>query len=133
MIQAPKCSSSSHYNYKGTHSIVLLAVCETHYRFIMVDIGDAGHDSDSGVFSNSDLGQALLNGSLCLPPDRALPGTTSPKVPYCFVGDEAFPLKPNMMYPYPGKDLPHCQSAYNYRLCRARRVIENSFRILAAR
>ena len=26
------------------------------------------------------------------PPDRPLPGTSSPAVPYVFVGDEAFPL-----------------------------------------
>ena len=133
VIQALKRSGSTHYNYKGTHSIVLLAVCDAHYHFIMIDVGDAGHHSDSGVFSNSDFGQALLNDCLCLPQDRTLPGTTSPKVPYCFVGDEAFPLKPNMMRPYPGKNLPYQQSAYNYRLCRARRVIENSFGILAAR
>ena len=34
------------------------------FRFILVDIGDSGRHSDGGVLSNSDFGQALVNGSL---------------------------------------------------------------------
>lgn len=106
---------------------MLLAVCDPHYRFTMIDVGDAGRHSDGGVLSNSEFGKALQSNSLALPPDQALPGTLSPIVPYVFVGDEAFPLKPHMMRPYPGKNLTRPQSIYNYHLSRARRVIENSF------
>lgn len=33
VMQVPASSRSTVYNYKGTHSIVLMAVCDTHYCF----------------------------------------------------------------------------------------------------
>ena len=40
VIQAPTRSGSTFYNYKGTHSLVLLAVCDAHYCFTLINIGD---------------------------------------------------------------------------------------------
>ena len=92
VMQAPGRSGSTFYNYKGTHSLVLLAVCDAHYCFTLIDIGDAGRHSDGGVLNNSAFGQAMKAGELSLPGAELLSGITSP-IPYYFVGDAAFSLK----------------------------------------
>ena len=104
-----------------------MAVCDVHYRFILVDVGDAGRNSDGGVLNISAFGQALESNALNVPSASLLPGTTHPVLLYAFVGDEAFPLKLNMMRPYPEKNLPESESIYDYRLSRARRIIKNQF------
>ena len=58
-MQCPACSGSDYFNYKKTYSIVLLGVCNGSYEFIMVDIGEAGRQSDRSVYSNSNLGFAI--------------------------------------------------------------------------
>lgn len=99
-VRKPLLSGSSFFNYKQTFSTVLMALADANYRFTFIDIGSMGRFSDSCVFSNSSLGKMLLNGTLELPAPKPLPGQTSAS-PYVFVADEAFPLKINLMRPYP--------------------------------
>ena len=134
MIIRPKPNSGSDfYNYKHSFSIVLLALVDADYRFIFVDIGTNGRISDGGVFEKSALSRRLEAGQLNIPRDKPLPGR-SKVMPYVIVADEAFPLKRNVMKPYSGKSTDSVQKRiYNYRLSRARRVVENSFGILANR
>uniref|UniRef100_A0A671RVC8 Zgc:194221 n=1 Tax=Sinocyclocheilus anshuiensis TaxID=1608454 RepID=A0A671RVC8_9TELE len=116
-IQAPSSTGSMYYNYKGSFSIVLLAVVDARYLFRMVDVGAYGKSSDGGTLCASDFGKALHQGTLDLPEDAPLPGAEDLQpVPHVFVGDEAFPLKKNLLRPYPGKHLDREKHVFNYRL-----------------
>lgn len=132
VIQAPSNSGSTFYNYKGGFSIVLMALVDHRYCFTIIDVGGHGSNSDGGIFAQSALGKAIKSDNLAIPQPRPLPGFSQP-IPHVIVADEAFPLSQNVMRPFPGKDLDEARRIYNYRLSRARRVVENSFGILASK
>ena len=56
------------------------------------------------IFSNSSFGKAFSSGDFNVPPVRNIPGTKI-IIPLYFVGDEAFPLNPNLMRPFPRREL----------------------------
>ena len=134
IMQAPLNSGSLYFNYKKSFSIVLWAVCNAKYEFTLVDIGQAGRNSDSGIYNSSSLGKAIDQNLLDFPGMTTLPGYTEELFPHVFVADEGFALKPNMMRPYSrSKEFEASEFIFNYRLSRARRIIENTFGILATR
>lgn len=107
VLQAPPNSGSAHFNYKGTHSIVLMALVDANYMFQVIDVGAFGRNSDGGILSNSPLGIGLREGTLGIPEDTPLPGADlMGPMPFVVVGDEAFPLQRHLMQPYPGRGLP---------------------------
>lgn len=131
VIQALPNSGSLYFNYKKTFSVVLMALVDAHYNFIAVDVGACGRNSDGGIFMHSKLGKGLDKKQLNVPQDTELPGTKI-IAPFVILGDEAFPLKEYLMRPYPGRQLDNnLKRIYNYRHCRARRVVENTFGILS--
>lgn len=134
-IQSPANSGTLFFNYKGTFSIVLMAMVDALYRFISVDIGSYGKQSDAGIFAHSNLGKALQPpNALNLPNACVIEGGEDiGPMPYVAVGDEAFPLQLHIMRPYPGRNLTNDQNAYNYRNSRARRIVECTFGILSGR
>jgi hypothetical protein len=67
-----------------------------------------------------------------LPQNEALPGRTIP-VPHTLVADDAFPLTRHTMKSYAtdlNKGSP--KREFNFRLSRARRIVENAFGLLAS-
>lgn len=106
-------------------------MCDANYIFVSIDIGAYGRQSDGDIFKHSLLGQKLEANAMDFPAPKSL-WENGPDMPYVIVADEAFPLTPYLLRPYSGKDgLSTEQRIYNYRLSRARRMIENSFGILA--
>lgn len=100
--------------------------------FTLVDIGAPGRQSDSGVFRNSTIGLGFQNKILNVP--NPSPINTNLTLPYVIVADEAFALTDYMMRPYPRSgNLNQRQRVFNYRLSRARRVVECAFGILRGR
>ena len=112
--------------------IILLAVCNARYEFTLVDIGDAGKQSDGGVYKSSNLGYAIDNNTINIPPPCPIVSNDK-SYPFVFVADDAFQLKSYMLKPYARLDADTRKRIFNYRLSRARRVIENCFGIAAAR
>lgn len=129
MIQPPPNSGSTYYNYKGFHSIVLMAVANANYEFIYVDVGANGRISDGGVWNNCSLAKRLEGNEAELPAPRKS-GNSKENLPFVFVADDAFAMKPYMMKPFPFRNQTNEQRIYSYRHSRARRVIENVFGIL---
>ena len=132
VVQAPMNTGSYYFNYKGSFSVVLLAVVDADYKFTYVDVGCNGRISDGGVFKISTLSHALESTKLQITSECQLPGTDT-VVPYAFVADDAFPLRPYILKPYGQRGLTKEQRIFNYRLSRARRIVENGFGILASR
>lgn len=132
-FKVPLKDGSIYYNYKGTNSIVLLAVVNALYQFIYVNVGVNGRISDGGVFRDSDFAQLLNNSEnlLNIPKDKPLPDMDE-SMPYVLLVD-AFPLQQHILKPYSLRNLTHHEQIYNYRLSRGRMVVKNAFGILASR
>jgi hypothetical protein len=128
-MKRPKDSGTMYFNYKLFYSIVLQGVADSMYRFIFIDVGSYGKQSDGGVFQASKLSEFVEDASN-FPPDRTIDGIPIP-IPYLYVVDDAYPLKPNMMKPYSHRHLSKEEMIFNGRLSRARRCVECAFGIAA--
>ena len=95
-------------------------------------VGSFGSESDSDIFRNTAIAKSLERGDADLPSPEPVYGSNDP-VPYCFIGDAAFPLRKYLMIPYGGRNLSEQQFLHNKELSRGRVVIENTFGVLAAR
>ena len=107
-IRCPKNGGSVYYNYKGFHSIILLALVDAKYKFLWVDVG-----------------------ILDIPDSEPVPGDDHDK-PYFVIGDDAFSRRTWLMKPFSARGLPD-ENIFNYRLSCARRVVGNGFGIMANR
>jgi len=97
----------------------------------LVDVGAEGRRSDAGVFANSKIKLGLDTNTLNVPPPSPV---GQYELPFVLVADEAYPLSSYLMRPYPRRSqLDLRKKIFNYRLSRARRVVESAFGMLVAR
>lgn len=64
-----------YYNYKGTFSIVLMAIVNANYQFIMVDVGANGRISNGEVLYYTKFWEKFENHTLNIPPPSCLTNT----------------------------------------------------------
>ena len=95
-IRPPPDTGSEYFNYKKTFSIILVAIAGPDYECIYTDIGSNSRMNDSGVWNASDMRKRIEDDDLGIHAPKPLPFGWI-KVPYVFVGDDAFALKTYMM------------------------------------
>ena len=125
-ITCPSNAGSLYYNYKAHHSIVLLPICDAKYCFTTVDIGAFGSESNGGIFACFNFGKKIIANELPSMETSKLPHSNIEFTLY-FAGDAAFPLRTNLMRPFPGRAINERKEYFNKRLSRGRRMIENTF------
>jgi hypothetical protein len=79
-LKCPAKAGSLFYNYKGYHSIVLMAIEDANCCFTMIDVIAYGRQNDSSVFDESNMGNAFFSGCLGILNPREIPHTTN-KIP----------------------------------------------------
>lgn len=102
LISKPPKSGSDFYDYKGHFSVILLTF-DANYNFWYFNVGGIGRWSDGGVWNSCSLKEGIEAKMMNIPESENIPFSDK-VVPYTIVGDDAFPLKPYFMKPYPGKE-----------------------------
>jgi hypothetical protein len=91
---------------------------DTDYCFTYIDVGGNGRASDSTIFRHCTLNIAMENNTLRMSENSII------------IGDDAFHLRTSLMKPYSKTGISQSERIFNYRLSRARRVVEKAFGIL---
>nr|XP_054756798.1 uncharacterized protein LOC129262832 [Lytechinus pictus]XP_054763823.1 uncharacterized protein LOC129270469 [Lytechinus pictus] len=130
-IIGPVNYHADYHNRKGWYSVILQAVCDHKYMFTDIMVGWPGRCHDARVLANSSFHRRAENGELLPNMTRNINGQD---VPLMILGDPAYPLLPWLMKGFADNGrLTEDQTNFNYRLSRARMVIEGSFGRLKGR
>ena len=132
-IKCPKGgleSAKEYHNFKNFYSIVLMAIVDAKSRFMWASSGYPGNSHDAIIFQLTDLYNKILNENYL--PAYCIQDSETEIYPV-LLGDSAFPFLPWLMKPY-GNAIPTKEQGYfNYRLSRARMVVEGAFGQLKGR
>ena len=130
-ILAPKEYNTDYYNRKGWYSMVMQAVVDHEYKFIDIASGWPGSVHDARVFKDSAIYAKGKNGTLFSNESININGI---QVPIHLIGDPAYPLSRWLIKPYAKvANMDPNEEHFNYRLSRARMVVECAFGRLKGR
>ena len=107
-----------------------MATVDAEGRFMWASSGYPGNSHDAIIFQSTNLFSKLSNGDV-LPAYCKKDGCVD--VFPALLSDSAFPFLPWIMKPYTNSILTKDQRYFNYRLSRARMVVEGAFRQLKGR
>jgi hypothetical protein len=130
-VAVPAHLHTDYYNRKGWYSMLVQAIISYDYRITDVCIGWPGSVHDARVFVHSGVYSKVVQGELL--PSTYAKNISGVQVPPYLIGDAAYPIKTWLMKPFPDRGLSCSQKTYNYRLSRARMVVENGFGRLKGR
>ena len=123
-------SCKEYHNFKNFYSIVLMALVDSHYRFVWGTCGYPGNSHDSIIFKSTELWSNIESGNVLPSIGNTIAKQT---VPPLIVGDSAFPIAPWLMKSYTDAVLSPKHRYFNYRLSRARMVTEGTYGQLKGR
>ena len=130
-IVSPEKCPADYYNRKGWHSIIMQGMVNNVGHFTEVYIGWPGRVHDARVFVNSTLYTKGQNGTLFPDWKQTICGE---EVPLLVLGDPVYPLLPWLMKAFPNNgSLSSQQKMFNYRLSKARVVVEHAYGRLKGR
>lgn len=130
-IISPDDCPADYYNRKGWHSILMQGVVDHEGHFIDINVGWPGRVHDARVFANSSVYERGQNKTLFPDWTEKVGGKD---VPLVFLGDPAYPLLQWLMKAFPDNGrLSRQEKNFNYRLSRARVVVEHSYGRLKGR
>ncbi|KAJ8892799.1 hypothetical protein PR048_005380 [Dryococelus australis] len=113
-IIKPNDSGSLKCNFKQFCSILLLAACDSNYRFPYIDVGVPGKASYSTTFKNTRFYSKLQSNKIKLPAPRPLLQQRPDQVPYVIIRVEGFGLSQFALRPYGGRFLTAEKKVFNY-------------------
>ena len=130
-IVSPSECPADDYDRKGWHSIIMQGMVDNVGRFTEVYIGWPGRVHDARVFVNSSLHKRGQDGTLFPDCKETICGK---QIPLLVLGDPAYPLLSWLMKAFPDNgNLSRQQKTFNYRLSRARVVVEHAYGRLKGR
>ena len=130
-IVSPQECPADYYNRKGWHSVIMQGMVNNRGLFIDIYVGWPGRVHDARVFANSSLCTRGQNNTL-LP--NWVKRISNTDVPLVVLGDPAYPLLDWLMKAFPDTGyLTQQQRNFNYRLSKARVVVEHSYGRLKGR